>query len=90
MKKVPISYLPLHGCHDCKFVFKKCEYDEAPDYFCAFGKEVRPRCGSTLMDESWFGKEPKVSFDKALDDWEQWSEFRLVQPWGVCNEWREK
>ena len=88
MKPIDKSYNELNGCHSCKFVFVKSEYEEAPDYFCHFDKSKRPDCGSVLMEENFF-REGAPPYEIAYPLWDKWEEEHKVKAWGFCNRWKK-
>lgn len=78
------GYIEQPGCHMCKHVFIKREYDDPPQYYCTYEKPPRPKCGSVLMEEE---------FDYDTDEYEQWEEWdtidKHVEPWGICKKFEE-
>lgn len=91
--ELPATYQEQRGCHNCRSVFFRHEYDEWPQYYCSFGAPKRPLCLSCSMSEmgddhgdDWRDDAAK---DRRRKAWRQWSEGREVQTWGICENWTE-
>ena len=77
----PDSYAEQDGCHNCRHVFVREEYEEYDFYYCALRAGPRPQCGSAAMNE-WWGKNTTHS----SANWEAWARDRAVEAWGICGE----
>lgn len=67
-KKSKLNYKIQNGCHNCKYVFEKSEWDDPNELFCLLNAPKRPICGSVLMDEGFSkarGKKVDSDFSKA-------------------------
>ena len=88
------------GCHNCRRIFRKHDYDEGYSYFCTQRGLPRPLCGSSAMNEvHWFitvthgdkrflRDRPKAIAARHCDRWHEWSTKREVDPFGICDEWK--
>ena len=90
------GYRLVNGCWNCQFVFRKEDYDEPYQYFCNKGCKTRPKCGSSCMDGEDYpftistkSKKYKQKM-KMAKDWQDYSNEREVQPFGICKgyKWR--
>jgi hypothetical protein len=97
MPTINDRYRVQHGCHSCRYVFVKREYDEGDTYYCSKDAPPRPICGSIFMDESFTSAREglditagdrytdKDPFSVALYEWERWSDGREVSCHGICD-----
>jgi hypothetical protein len=83
--KMPESYKPQNGCHNCKHKFVMTEWDEPPELFCHIDNSERPLCGSVAMDET-----PRPFSKKQQKEWDLWAAQHYVEPWGSCEEWTKE
>lgn len=78
---IPESYRSQNGCHNCKHVYERVDYDTTTnngDYYCTFDGSERPHSGSVALES-----------DKGFDPvkWYEWGDSHFVQPAGICAEW---
>ena len=89
--KLPKSYFEQTGCKNCKHHFTYIEADDEDRYFCTLNAPPAPRCGSVMMDESFFvdaeGCSTKEDPKKAMRAWGKWANGREVQGFGTCDNW---
>ena len=82
------NYIVQDGCHNCKKVFKRYDYEQLNEYFCTINAPLRPLCMSVAMDES-----PDYDRDSEFDNiyykWDKWKENREVRSWGKCDLWEK-
>ncbi len=83
----PESYREQNGCWNCQHVFALREYDSEDCYFCTLRADPRPPCGSVRMGEIFSRTEPAV-YDAALVKWDKWSDEKVVESHGTCDEWK--
>ncbi len=84
----PESYKVQNGCHNCRLVFCKEEYDEGASYLCNHDRTIRPICGSVSMGERWGGLHwDDSTFEQNMDAWDKWAVNREVMPWGICEKY---
>lgn len=78
------NYRVRDGCHNCKHVFVRGDYDEGVQYFCTLDAPARPPCMSVGM-----GEVPVdfMSNHEHYDNWDAWSEGRQVRESGICDSW---
>ncbi len=81
------GYEVQDGCWNCRYVFVRTEYDESDEYYCARGREKRPKCGSMKMGEQFSSVENKDARGSARE-WDRWSSGRSVAPAGKCDRWK--
>tara|TARA_R110000744_G_scaffold64675_5_gene133075 strand:+ start:594 stop:887 length:294 start_codon:yes stop_codon:yes gene_type:complete len=89
--EIPGTYKAQGGCHNCKHVFMKYDYDEGPCYYCHLDGTERPLCMSVAMDgESVEDNtvEGEV-FHEAFQKWHKWADARGVAAWGICDSYEE-
>jgi hypothetical protein len=84
-------------CRSCIHSFKKEEYDEDTQYYCAHGADLRPPCGSVFMGEGFFSgierrfsKKGSKAYAARYKAWNDWSSNRGVSPWGRCAKFERK
>jgi hypothetical protein len=68
-------------CANCRWVFRRIEYDEEARYYCTYRASPRPPCMSALMDEDEYFLDRRPA-------WEAWSKDRgvsLDEKSGVCS-----
>lgn len=83
------KYYNQNGCHNCKWVFKKEDFNDIDEYFCNnHNTGQRPLCMSVSMRETpedilkrIINNEEWYNF---LDKWEVWANKRKVNAWGMC------
>lgn len=83
------NYYNQNGCWNCKNVFCYYDHDEQSRYFCNSDKSKRPICGSILLHESF------TDYTNGVRRWEKWCNGkgdcgRIVNPFGVCDDWKKK
>jgi len=93
----PKSYIVQSGCAYCQFVFIKKERDSSNQYYCTRGdNEVRPKCGSVLMGESFLLPmhtpghgylSSSYEVEELIVKWEAWVKDREVRACGKCDEY---
>lgn len=81
-EKLPMSIHDQDGCHNCRFVFMRCEHDSAPMFFCTHNAPPRPKCGSVLMSEI----DSLDDVSDIFDAWDDWSDGRCVEEFQICDE----
>lgn len=84
------TYKDQDGCHNCRWAFRRVEYEEGAELFCALtGADNRPKCGSVAMGEHFGGSLVDETYDERFDTesaaWDAWSEPRKVKPSGICD-----
>ena len=84
MKK---NYKEVDTCYSCRFCVVIEEYDSSNRYFCNQDKSKRPLSGSVLMKE--YEKTTSEALVIARDKFEEWAEDRIVDEYGICDEWKE-
>ncbi len=93
------NYKILNTCANCDHSFVKCEYDEGDTYYCLLKNptQIRPKCGSIAMNESFFGKslgtqirKTDEEINKEIDAWDTWAEENFVYECGTCDNWTKK
>ena len=79
----PDSYKEQDGCHSCShsFLYPDCIYPN--EYFCMVDGVPRPLCGSIVISEQFHNQSNRES-------WNDWSENRSVEAWGICANWSMK
>jgi len=84
---IPESYKIQEGCHSCKHVFRRWEYDDQTRFFCTFITQRPKCCCSVAMKERGidFPNEPNV-----YGIWFDWAEKHEVCAWGICDHFEEK
>jgi hypothetical protein len=88
----PESYSEQNGCHNCSRSFYMYEYDDGPQYYCAFKAGPRPKCGSVCMNEGFNSLTRRTSdkqYSKNMRRWDKWSDGRKVEAWGICGQYKE-
>jgi len=86
---IPETYKIQNGCHNCKKVFKFCDYESEPEFYCTFKATKRPLCGSLVLEEIFCPKKFNAKlYDKRYAAWTKWSEGREVNPAGICENYR--
>ena len=96
----------VQTCQDCIHYFDTAEHDDGvTGEFCTKGnKAERPRCGSTLMNESFWdwetytGKDGKVytrhseisdkEFSKRYNKWKTWAKRNEVPKNHICDDFK--
>lgn len=77
------TYRVQDGCHNCRYVFIRTEFDNGTDYFCTYNAPKRPLCMSIQLNES-----PNFStieeFEEYSKKWNKWANGRDVHPCGIC------
>lgn len=98
--KKPQTYNECDGCHNCAFLFQKCDYEEADTYYCTFNASARPSCMSFAMgdyptkirrdEDGYTIAETDARFERRLaqmrQTWDTWKSGREVELWGCCDE----
>lgn len=84
------EYREQCGCHSCERVFRLDQYDSGSIYYCTFGAEPRPKCGSVAMDGERFSHEDYYEEGGAYDKWIEWSKDKEVKPWAICEKFCKK
>ncbi len=86
---IPRSYKIQDGCHNCKYVFRRWEYDDQGCFFCTF-LSPRPKCCcSTAMKEKVHDL-PKEDQSDAYKIWFDWAEKHEVCASGICHHFEER
>lgn len=78
-------YRIQNGCHNCKQIFIKYEYDSRDYFYCVKDAPKRPLCMSVAMNES-----PEYPTENDWKEWDKWTETRNVKSYGICDNWKEK
>ena len=91
MKKNKQMYFEQGGCHDCKHVFIKQDWDDIPEYYCTLKAPKRPPCMSVAMKECP-GLEDYEGNSYGINEanWRKWSKDREVKAWGLCHGYERK
>jgi len=76
------NYIVQDGCWNCKYVFRKHDYEDEDEYYCIFNAPKRPLCISVAMNES---PDNEDEWNNAYDKWEIWSEKYIVFKCGKCD-----
>lgn len=76
------NFIAQDGCHNCKNVFIRYEYEDLHEYFCVIDAPKRPLCMSVAMNENLGGYGSRIG---AYNKWYKWKEGRGVEPWGRCD-----
>ena len=101
-----INYRAQSGCHNCRNVFVREEYEDPNSFYCELNAPPRPVCGSILMNENfpespinWETTTPEEASKLILKDpirwaagdaWDVWSLARQVHSWGICDSFEER
>ena len=63
------TYKVQDGCHNCRYVFVRTEYENGIDYYCTYDAPERPLCMSVQLNES-----PDFStIDKYREHFKKWN-----------------
>ncbi len=85
-----INYREQNGCHNCRHVFLRYEYDDTDEYYCTLNAPERPMCNSVNMNE-WAGTVERsmtlATHDRIEKAWRAWKKDREVKAWGICDAW---
>lgn len=81
------EYRLQFGCWNCKYVFVFEEYEQGDILYCTYGAPKRPLCGSVALGENPFDFGDPIEIHKR---WQEWSEGREVEPYGICLNWTSK
>ena len=77
----PASYRKQDGCHNCGHVFVYMNYDQGDQW---------PLSGSVLMEEEPICRLPNPERHEAYMAWDEWTDNREVEAWGICDEWKRR
>lgn len=83
----PSSYVEQVGCHNCKHVFERYDYDSGQMHFCTFKAPQRPKCGSSQMGETWTYPDDIKAEAPEMTAWYEWAKGRTVEAYGTCMQW---
>jgi len=76
------NYHVQNGCYNCKKCFIQMEYDDHDQYFCHLDGSKRPKCGSVLMDEDFWGSLTK---DISDDDSKEVQDAKFKKAEAECS-----
>jgi len=85
-----INYRRQDGCHNCKNVFIRMDWEEDNRYYCLLNAPKRPKCGAGAMHNEMFDIRDEKKYDKQLDAWDLWSDKTEVHTWGTCDRFKNK
>jgi hypothetical protein len=74
----PPSYKHRDGCHNCEFRYQ----DSGPGVFCQQDGLPTPMEFPNVKD---LGEMTIEELEQLADDWDVWTEGRLVEPFGICD-----
>lgn len=82
------NYRKQPGCHNCRHCEMTSDHDEPTSYWCNSDGSIRPISGSVLMDERIHNL-PDHYAHIAYEIWDKWCEGRKVDPFGICDDYKE-
>lgn len=87
----PKNYKEQKACANCKFAFRRVEYDEGFQYYCTVNDKMpRPQCGSIALNEGFkYDTSKRWGGCPELTTWDNWAKKRVVLPWGICPNWEK-
>jgi len=81
-----INYTIQDGCHNCKNIFIKYDYEQCDEYYCTLNAPERPLCMSNGMDEVPSAWDDKYNeWKDAYNKWDEWKKNRNVMSFGKCD-----
>ena len=83
-----INYREQDGCHNCRHVFVRYEYEEDDEFYCALNAPPRPMTNSVAMNE-WAGNVERsttlATHERLEKAWRKWKKDREVKAFGICD-----
>lgn len=83
--KIDSSYREQNGCWNCKKAYREAEIDCDLRYYCNKDNNCPKRC--CLTKEHWENKSLLEEWEMQENLYEAWTTDRLVQEFGICNQW---